>query len=139
MSGPNAWPLVACRAAYSLISSAAICLTALRAGPCAWPSRAPPSWSQRGLLAADVAGDLVERVGRHEEPVRRAAALGRAVLDDEVLAVGAVDRALHHLHVAADAVLLVHDEVAGLELERVDRVAPRRHLAHVAVDAFCPD
>ncbi len=41
---------------------------------------------EAGLLAADVAGDLVERVGRHEQPVGRAAALGGAVLEHEVLA-----------------------------------------------------
>ncbi len=68
---------------------------------------------QRGLLAADVAGDLVERVGRDVEPVRRAAALGGAVLEHEVLAHGAADLALLHLHEPADAVLLVHDVVAG--------------------------
>ena len=87
---------------------------------------------ERGLLAADVPGDLVERVGRHVEPVGRLAALGGAVLDHQVLAGRALHRALHHLDVAADAVLLVHDVVAGLELERVDLVlAPGRHLAHV--------
>ncbi len=87
---------------------------------------------QRRVLAADVAGELVERVGRHEQPVAGLAALARRVLDDQVLAVGPVDRALHHLHVPADAVLLVHHEVAGPQLQRVDRVAPpARHLAHV--------
>ena len=87
---------------------------------------------ERGLLAADVAGDLVERVGRHVEPVRRAAALGGAVLEHEVLAGRALHLALLHLDEAADAVLLVHDVVAGLELERVDLLlAPGRHLAHV--------
>ncbi len=40
--------------------------------------------------------------------------------------------ALHEFHVFADAVLLVHDVVARLQLQRVDRVAPpARHLAHV--------
>ena len=88
---------------------------------------------EAGRLATDVAGHLVERVGRHEEPVGRVAALGGAVLQDEVLAHRAVHLALPHLHEPADAVLLVHDEVAGLELERVDLLlAPRRHLAHVA-------
>ena len=88
---------------------------------------------QRGLLAADVAGDLVERVRGDEEPVRRAAALGGAVLEDEVLAGRAADLALPHLDVAADAVLLVDDVVAGRELERVDLLlAAGRHLAHVA-------
>ena len=40
-------------------------------------------------------------------------------------------RALHHLDVPADAVLLVHDEVAGLQLQRVDGVAsPAGQPAH---------
>ena len=68
---------------------------------------------ERRVLAADVAGDLVELVGRHEQPVGRVAALGGGVLDQEVLAGRALDLALDHLDVAADAVLLVHDEVAG--------------------------
>ena len=94
---------------------------------------------EAGLLAADVAGHLVERVGRHVEPVGRVAALGGAVLEDEVLPDGAVHLALLHLHEPADAVLLVHDEVAGLELERVDLLlAPRRHLAHVAGGGLLP-
>ncbi len=87
---------------------------------------------ERGLLAADVAGDLVELVGRDVEAVGRLAALGRRVLEDEVLARGALHGALHHLDEAADAVLLVHDEVTGAQLEGVDLVAPlRRHPAHV--------
>ena len=94
---------------------------------------------EAGLLAADVAGHLVERVGRDEEPVGRVAALGGAVLQDEVLAHRAVHLALPHLHEPADAVLLVDDEVAGLELERVDLLlAPRRHLAHVAGGGLLP-
>ena len=88
---------------------------------------------EAGLLAADVAGHLVEAVGRHEEPVGRPAALGGAVLEDEVLAGGALHLALPHLDEPADAVLLVDDVVAGLELQRVDLpLAPRRHPALVA-------
>ena len=88
---------------------------------------------QRRLLAADVAGDLVEGVGRHVEPVARLAALARRVLDHEVLAGGALHGALHHLDVRADAVLLVDDVVTGPQLERVDHVAATaRHLALVA-------
>ena len=88
---------------------------------------------EAGLLAADVAGHLVERVGGDVEPVGRAAALGRAVLEDEVLADRSPDLALLHLHEPADAVLLVHDVVAGRQLERVDlALAAGRHLAHVA-------
>ena len=95
---------------------------------------------EAGLLAADVAGDLVERVGRHVEPVGRLAAPSDgAVLQDEVLAGRAVHLALPHLHEAADAVLLVDDVVAGLELERVDLLlAPGRHLAHVARGGLLP-
>ena len=85
------------------------------------------------LLAPDVARDLVERVGRHEEPVGRAATLAGAVLEDEVLTRRAGRLALPHLHEATDAVLLVDDVVAGLELERVDLLlAASRHLPHVA-------
>ena len=79
---------------------------------------------QRRRLATDVPRDLVELVGRHEEPVARLPALGRRVLDEQVLAGGALHGALDHLDVAADAVLLVHDVVAGPQLQRVDRVAP---------------
>ncbi|GAA2807547.1 hypothetical protein GCM10020219_094230 [Nonomuraea dietziae] len=86
-----------------------------------------------GRLAADVAGDLVELVGRHVEAV----ALG--VLDDEVLAGGALHGALDHLDVAADSVLLVHDVVADPELERVDHVAPpARQPAHVLGAGLLP-
>ena len=87
---------------------------------------------EAGLLAADVAGHLVELVGGHVEAVAGLAALGRGVLDDEVLAGGAADGALHHLDEPAHAVLLVDDEVARPQLEGVDLVAaPRRHPAHV--------
>ena len=87
---------------------------------------------QRRRLAADVAGELVEGVGGHEQPVRRLVPPRRRVLDDQVVALPAVDRAADHLDVAADAVLLVHDEVAGLQLHQVDGVAPAgRHLGRV--------
>ena len=87
---------------------------------------------ERGLLAADVAGDLVELVGGHVEPVAGVAALARGVLEHEVLTRRAGDGALHHLDELADAVLLVHDEVAGAQLEGVDLVAAtRRHPPHV--------
>src|SRR4029078_5304040 len=75
---------------------------------------------QRRLLAADVPGDLVERVGGDVEPVGGLPALGRGVLHDEVLPGRALHLALLHLDVAADTVLLVDDVVTGLELERVD-------------------
>ena len=96
---------------------------------------------QRGRLAADVAAEQVELVGRHEELVAGLAALRGRVLEHEVLAHGGGrlldarraarpggtaaggDLALHHLDEAADAVRLVHDVVAGLQLQRVDHVA----------------
>jgi len=59
------------------------------------------------------------------------AALGRGVLEHEVFAGGldrvaaaAGDLALGQLEEPADAVRLVHDVVAGLELQRVDDVLP---------------
>ena len=76
-----------------------------------------------GRLATHVLGDEVELIGRHEQTVRRLAALARGVLEDEVLALRTGHRALHHVDVLADAVLLVDDEVARLEAERVDGAA----------------
>ncbi len=83
---------------------------------------------ERRRLAADVLGDELELVGRDEDPVAGLALLARRELEDEVLAGRALHRALHHLDVARDAVLLVHDRVAGAQLHRVDGVlAPARH------------
>ena len=76
---------------------------------------------QRRHLAADVAGQQVERIGRDEQPVAGLAALARGVLDDQVLAGRPAGRAAHHVDVLADAVLGVHHVIAGLERERVDR------------------
>ena len=68
---------------------------------------------QRRRLAADVLAERVDLVGRDVELV---AALVR---DEQVVALDAADRALDHALVLADAVLVVHDVVAGLEvLER---------------------
>ncbi len=78
---------------------------------------------QGGGLAAHVLGDLLQLVGGDVEAVAGLAALGGGVLDEEVFAGGALDRALHHLDVAAHAVLLVDDEVARFEGERVDGLA----------------
>ncbi|MGX1120063.1 hypothetical protein RKD37_005426 [Streptomyces ambofaciens] len=78
---------------------------------------------QGGGLAADVLGDLLQLVGGDVEAVAGLAALGGGVLHDQVLAGGALDGALHHLDVAADAVLLVDDVVARLQGERVDGLA----------------
>ena len=56
-----------------------------------------------------------------------------AVLEDEVLPGGAVHLALAHLDEPADAVLLVDDVVALLQLQRVDLpLATGRHPAGVA-------
>ena len=111
------------------MSPAAISLTAFLARPLRLAQSPPPSLSSDGRLAADVPGDELELVGGHEQAVARLAPLAGGVLEDEVLAGGARDRALHHLDVAADAVLVVDDRVARLELQRVDGVAPpRRHL-----------
>ena len=88
--------------------------------------------AEGGLLPADVAGDLVELVGRHVEAVGGLPALGCRVLEHEVLTGRGRHGALHHLHEPPDAVLLVHDEVTRLQREGVDLVAaPRRHPAHV--------
>jgi hypothetical protein len=51
------------------MSSAAICLTALRARPLRLAQSAPAEPVEARLLAPDVAGDQVELVGRDEEPV----------------------------------------------------------------------
>ena len=94
---------------------------------------------QGRVLAADVAGHLVQRVHRHVEPVGRLAALGRGVLDHQVLPDRAGHAALHHLDVAADPVRGVHDRVAGGQLERVDLVlAADRHLAAGLVGGALP-
>ena len=88
---------------------------------------------QRRRLAADVLREQVELIGGHEELVARVAALGRRVLEHEVLAhaldrvaAAAGDLALGELDEPADAVRRVHDVVAGLQLQRVDDVAASR-------------
>jgi hypothetical protein len=123
-----------------LISSAAIWRTALRARFLRLDQSAPPSRS-RGLLATDIAGDLVEGVRWHEQPVGGRAALGRAVLQDEIFAHRALHLALAHLHEPAHAVLLVDDVVAGLEFERVDLRLRRAGIARMSrvVERFCPE
>jgi hypothetical protein len=75
-----------------------------------------------GRLPADVPRDELQLVGRDEDPVAGLALLAGGELEDEVLAGGALDRALHHLDVPRDAVLLVHDGVPGAQLHRVDGV-----------------
>ena len=83
-------------------------------------------------LPAGVPGHLVQLVARHVQPVRRLTPPARRVLDHQVLPGGAGRGPRGHLHVPADAVLLVHHVVAGLELQRVDATAPPAgHPAHV--------
>ena len=85
--------------------------------------------AERRGLAADVPAQQVELVGRHVELVAGVSALVGRVLDDQELALR-LDRvatarrhlALHELDELADAVGVVHHEVAGLELQRVDHV-----------------
>ena len=107
------------------------------AGPALGPGPvATAHLRQRRRLATHVLGHLVQRVGRHEQPVARLTALVRGVLDDQVLAGRRArarpDGALHELDEPSDAVLLVHHVVAGPQLQRVDDVAPpARHPPHV--------
>ena len=79
-------------------------------------------------LRADVLADLVELVGGDEQLVRRGAAFARRVFDDQVFARGlrvpGSDGTLTHLDEPADAMLLVHHIVAGLQLHQVDGLAP---------------
>ncbi len=94
---------------------------------------------QGGGLAADVLGDLLQLVGGDVEPVAGLAALGGGVLHDQVLAGGALHGALHHLDVAAHAVLLVDDVVARLQGERVDGLAaPGGHPGALAAGGLLP-
>ena len=84
-------------------------------------------------LSPDVLRQQVELVGGDEELVAGVAALGRRVLEHEVLAdaldrvaAAAGDLALGELDEPADAVGRVHDVVAGLQLQRIDHVAAAR-------------
>ena len=81
-----------------------------------------------GCLGADVFADLVELVGGDEQLVRRGAALGRRIFDDQVFASGFVgagaDGALAHFDEPANAVLLVHHVIAFFEFHQVDGLAP---------------
>ena len=88
---------------------------------------------ERGHLAADVAGELVERVGGDVEPVARLAALARRVLDHQIVPDRAAGGALHHLDVLADPVLGVHHEIADLKRRRIDG---EPSLARCAADGF---
>ena len=95
-------------------------------------------------VAADVFAQQVELIGGDEQLVARVPALGRRVFEHEVLA-GGLHRvpstrrhlALHELDEAPDAVRGVHDDVARLQLQRVDDVPPPRGelLHHTPVGA----
>ncbi len=71
---------------------------------------APAHAAERGRLAAGVVADGVDLVGRHVEPVVA------AVLEQQVVALDPADGPLDHAAVAGDAVLVVHDVVARLEV-----------------------
>ena len=80
----------------------------------------PPSRLRRRRVAAGVVAHGVDLVGRHVELV---VAL---VLEQQVVALDAADGPLDHAAVAGDAVLVVHDVVARLEVvEEALRVATR--------------
>ena len=66
--------------------------------------------AERRLLAAGVGRDRVDLVGGDVE------AVVAAVLEQQVVALGAADRARHHPAVAGDAVDVVHDVVARGEV-----------------------
>ena len=65
---------------------------------------------QRRRVAARVVADGVDLVGGHVELV------AAAVLQQQVVALGAAKGALHHAAVAGDTVLVVHDVIADLEV-----------------------
>ena len=119
VSGAKAWPWAAARAAYSSSSSSARSSTALRDALLRPRPLLPPSLVSGRLLAARVAGDPVDLLDRHEDPV----AAGELQLQVVALLAGAA--APEHLLVARDAVVDVDDEVAGRQaLEDVARARP---------------
>ena len=80
--------------------------------------------AQRRRLATDVAGQLIEGIHWHIELVGFALSpLARRVLQHQVLAPRAADGAFGHLHEPADAVLIVHHQVARGQCQRVDGIA----------------
>ena len=64
---------------------------------------------QRGCVASGVAAHGADLIGRDVQLV------AAAVLQQQVVALDTADGPLRHPRVATDAVLVVHDEVAGLE------------------------
>ena len=71
-------------------------------------------------VGTDVFADLVKLIGGDEQFVGRGAAFAGCVFDDQIFACGLVgarsDGALAHFEEPADAMLLVHHVIAGLEL-----------------------
>ncbi len=86
-------------------------------------------------LTTHVSGDLIELISRDVQAVGGLAALARGVLEHQVLAHRTGDGALSHLHITADAVLVVDHEVAGLQRQRIQRLtALARHLGDGRTD-----
>ena len=103
-------------------------MTAERTRALAFCHPSPPRRLSVGVLAAGVVADGVDLVGRDVELVVA------PVLEQQVVALDAADGPLHHAGVAGDAVVVVHDVVAGLEVvEEAGRVALAR--AGLAVGA----
>ena len=71
-------------------------------------------------VGTDVFADLVKLIGGDEQFVGRGAAFAGCVFDDQIFACGLVgtrsDGTLAHFEEPADAMLLVHHVIAGLEL-----------------------
>ena len=80
-----------------------------------------------GGFGADVFAHLVELVGGDEQFVGWGAALGGGVFDDEVFARGFVrsgaDGALAHFDEAANAMLFMHDVIAGFQFHQINGFA----------------
>ena len=90
----------------------------------------------RRRLATDIAGDEIELVGGYIKSVAGLATLTARVLEHDVFTGCATDIALRHLDIFADTVLLMDDEIAGLQRQWVDDLlAARWHLAHVGSGA----
>ena len=95
---------------YSTTSSWAISRTALRTRDLALAKSAPPRRCSVGASPPDVLAQAVDLVARHVELV--AALVG----EQQVVALDAADGALDHPLVVPDAVLVVDDVVARLEV-----------------------
>ena len=86
---------------------------------------------QTRVLATHVVGDEVQLIRGHKKSVGSATALGGGILDDQVFLHGlhtvdrggARHRARSHLDEATDAVAFVYHVVAGVQRERINRVA----------------